>query len=151
MQCELCGRDSPVLLLTEIEGSRLSLCKGCAAHGKVIRVVQRPIIQEKKSFAHVEPKQETEVIVDGFGEKIKEARERANLKQEELAKAINEKESLIHALETGHHHPNLELAKKFERYFKIPLTEKLKEEQIMPSKGPPGGLTLGDFIKVKQN
>jgi putative transcription factor len=154
MQCDLCGKDTPILLLTNIEGSQLSLCKGCAQHGKVVRVIHKevPVDRERHSspVQRAEDGPKAEVIVEEFSVLIKAAREKLNLKQEEVAKKLNEKESLIQALESGHHHPNLELAKKFEHFYHITLTEVVKEEQIVPRSGSSSAFTLGDFIKVKK-
>ncbi len=152
MQCDLCGKDSDVLLLTTVESSQLSLCKPCSAHGRVIKVLHQPRPSEQKGRLvkkDIEP-QVTEVIVEDFAQRIKQAREKLGLKQEELAKKINEKESIIHGLETGHHHPNMELAKKLAHALSIQLIEQVQEEALTPAKGGANAFTLGDFIKVRK-
>lgn len=146
----MCGHDAPLLLLTNVEGSHLSLCKGCASYGKVIKVLRSPIEVSKKQVQKKALPQLVETVIDGFNEHIKSAREKMGLKQEELAKKLNEKESLVHALETGHHVPNLELAKKLERHLSIRITETVAEEAVVPSVKKSDSYTLGDFIKIKE-
>ncbi|MBU2406933.1 MAG: TIGR00270 family protein, partial [Nanoarchaeota archaeon] len=69
-----------------------------------------------------------EGIVDGYSKIVKEGREKKGLKQEELAKEIAEKESLIHSIESGHIKPSFKTAKKLEVYLNISLIEKYEKK-----------------------
>ena len=60
-------------------------------------------------------------IAEDYGMKIKEARERAGLKQTELAQKINEKQSLLRKIEHEEILPTDEVRKKIERILKITL------------------------------
>ena len=74
------------------------------------------------------------------------------LKQEDLAKEIAEKESVIHWLETGRHEPSLELARKLEKFLGIRLIDEAEEGTgggIISAESK-GKYTLGDFIKIKK-
>src|SRR3989344_9299165 len=115
MQCEMCGRDTE-LFLTEIEGTRLQVCKGCGGHGKVIKRVmtQQEIVrkQEKEKEAvrkilHPDEKEIVQLIVEGYPKLIKDAREKLKLSQEEFALKISEKQNLIHHIETGRMEPDI--------------------------------------------
>ena len=69
------------------------------------------------------------------------------LKQEELARKINEKESLIHKLENELVEPSLKLAEKLEKFLKIKLIEIYSDENKYV-KNNDDKLTIGDlFLK----
>ena len=115
MNCELCGKNSE-LFKTKIEGTIVDVCEKCSKFGEIIE----RIIEEKNKIVKKRVKEEIiEEIRNGYGLIIKNARERLGLKQEELAKKINEKESVIHKLENELIEPSLKLAEKLERFLKI--------------------------------
>ena len=156
MLCDMCGNKEAVYN-TEIEGSLLSTCESCAAHGNVksrIRVEQEA--PKKKGFS---PKQATEraeqeiveIIVGNCASLIKSAREKKGLKQEDLAKILHEKESVIHNIESGRMQPSISLARKLEKYFKIKIVEEYTEKaKPKTSSQGLGSLTLGDIANIKK-
>jgi len=107
----------------------------------------------KKEIKPQEPEQEVIFIVDeNYPQIIKERREKLGLKQEELARKISEKESVINKLESGSMIPNLKLAKKLERFLKVKLiSEELAEVKPSPQQSPKlkETYTMGDFITIK--
>jgi putative transcription factor len=64
---------------------------------------------------------EIDAVEEDYGRKIKEAREKAGLKQAELAQRINEKHSLLRKIENEELMPGEEIRKKIERVLKITL------------------------------
>ncbi len=153
MHCELCGKETG-LFKAVVEGTELKVCKECAKFGKIIRSIGPPV-NEKKKKQEIEIEEEPEIIdaiVPDYAEKVKKARESSGLKQEGLAKRINEKESVIHKVETGHYEPNIALAKKLERFLKINLVEEQKiEKEKKPKTAVSGsGFTIGDMINLKK-
>ena len=151
MNCDMCGKETH-LFKTDVEGSILSLCKGCSKFGKVISVV-RGQRKEVKKKVEVKVRQEKESIlgiVSGYGGLIKGKRENKGINQEDFAKKLNEKASLIHKIETGHFEPPIELARKIEKFLHIELIEQhqFEPEEISAAKGE--GFTIGDFIKIKR-
>jgi len=158
MQCEMCGKDTE-LFLTEIEGIQLQVCKICGSHGSVIKRVLTPqevVKKEEKEKEAVkrllQPSEEKEVvqlIVEGYPKLIKDAREKLKLSQEEFALKISEKQNLIHHIETGKMEPNLDLARKIEKFLHIKLVDQVEmaREHTKSSKNEP--LTIGDMITVK--
>lgn len=150
--CEMCGNEEQ-LYKTSIEGSELNVCKQCSKYGKVIKKIQEPKKvekpKEKKTIQKEEP-EITQIINPEFSQLIKKKRESLNLSQKEFAKKINEKESLIHNIESNRFEPNIKLAKKIEKFLKIKLIEEYKEETQKLMKGKSETLTIGDFIKVKK-
>jgi len=154
MQCEMCGKDVEEFYRTRIEGTILNVCKSCAAHGEVLKEIRpEPKKDIKKQVVENPSKPEIiEELVEGYAEKIKNKRERLDLKQEELAKKINEKESIIQKIESGHFAPSVELARKLERFLGIKLIEEVEEGKLIVSPKPSSSdeFTLGDFVKVRK-
>jgi putative transcription factor len=156
MQCEMCGKSVESYFRVKTEGTILNVCDNCRRFGEVIQAV-KPKPEEnvgKAQKQRPEKPAEPEIIedlVEGYAEKIKNKRERLGLKQEELAQKINEKESIIHKIESGHFTPPIELAKKLERFLGIKIIEDVEDVRVNVSqKGSNEGFSLGDFIKVKK-
>ncbi|MEN2974065.1 MAG: helix-turn-helix domain-containing protein [Candidatus Caldarchaeales archaeon] len=75
------------------------------------------------------PVEEFEYVED-FGRLIREARERMGLTQEEFAKQLNEKVTIIKKIEAGEFNPSIELSKKIERLLKIKILVPSIEEDL---------------------
>lgn len=116
MDCEVCGSKSATVK-ARISSSVLAVCASCARAGELI-------LEARPTLKKVQPKAEPEeVIVPDFAQRIRLARQRAGLRQHELAERLKEKLSVISALESGRRAPDLKLARKLERFFKIHLIE----------------------------
>jgi putative transcription factor len=145
----------------EVEGSMLNVCERCSSFGKVVGKVKHELPEKKKKkiekaiekLAEEKARKETEsvqLIVDGYSKIIKSAREKTGLKQEELAKKIAEKESIIHKLESGIMKPDIPLARKLEKFLRITLVESIEvSDDVEKKRSSSEGLTLGDLIKIK--
>jgi putative transcription factor len=72
------------------------------------------------------------------------------IKQEDAAKKLSEKVSILHNLETGRREPSIPLARKLENFYGIKLIEVSKEEKIEKSKSNSEEITLGDVITIKK-
>jgi len=149
----MCGKETS-LFKAIVEGTELKVCDKCAKFGKIVERI-RPAAKPKRKKDEKEEEEGPEtvqVIVPDYSKKVKLARESLGLKQEELAKRINEKESIIHKVETGHYEPNIMLAKKLERFLKIKLVEEHQLEKTKAQKkvAAAEGFTIGDVIKLKR-
>ena len=146
--CELCGREE-ILSLSLVEGVELKVCKKCSSFGKAIK---KPVYFAKKVEAKPqsqEPQIETiESIRPDFPKLIRDKREKLGLKQEEFARFLTERVSLIHKIEQGEYTPPIEMAKKIEKQLNISLIE---TNQVLPQhiKAKPETFTIGDIVKVK--
>jgi len=153
MNCEMCGSET-TLYKTLIEGTELNVCKECAKFGKIIAPIRVEVKETKKTEKKDIPKgperEIIQVLIQKYGEKIKKAREQLGLKQKDFAKKINEKESLIHNIEIGRFEPNIDLARKIERFLKIKLIEQHEEVKDRLKKTKTDELTIGDLIKIKK-
>ena len=146
MGCDLCGY-SGELFTAQIEGILMDVCGKCLRFGNLI---------EKKRDISIEkiiPKLKKETIFllkEDYNIKIKKIREKLNLTQEDLAKKLNEKASLIHKLENKGIEPNENIIKKIENLFKIKLTEEYSEEKAKFD-FKSDSLTIGDLLKLKKD
>jgi putative transcription factor len=151
-----------------IEGAKIRVCESCAQHGKKIiptrsrktyhkrstssRKQSSSSNSRKSSRSYLEPEL---IVVDDYAKRIREAREKRNLTQEQFAQRIHQKESLIRRFEASKNKPTIELAKKLEKEYNIKLLEESDITQVNTSdyiKKKRGGTSLGDiaFIKKKK-
>lgn len=154
MNCDICGRETmPYIVL--IEGSELKVCEKCSSMGKIIK---KPEVPATRALRKQEPKKEikakemevVEVIVEDYAARIRKAREKTGMTQKEFARNINEKESIVHKLETGSFEPPAALARKLEKLLKITLVEEAEQEKkiMQPQNKKSDGLTIGDILKL---
>lgn len=149
----MCGKEGP-LYKTDIESTILNVCKDCSKFGKVIGIIEGERKKERKVKKNTAIREEPEkdvvlIISEDYAEKIKGAREQLGIKQEDFAKKINEKESLIHKIETGHFEPNIDLAMKIERALKINIIEQYEEKHTKKDELKSDVFTIGDMLKTK--
>lgn len=148
MLCDMCG-SSGSMFKAEVEGAVLTVCQNCSRFGKILGVVKQHEVEKIRQKKAEEKPEAMDIIVDNYAEKIRKGREELGLTQKDFAKKLNEKESLIHQLESGNFHPNIELAKKLQKALGIKLIEEYEEkhEELRHEKAE--GFTIGDFIKTK--
>ena len=91
-----------------------------------------------------------DTLSQDYDQRIRSARESTGMSQEDLAKKLNEKASLIRKLERGDVLPSDEVQSKLERELSISLTEEGGEEESeWESESASEGYTLGDVVKRK--
>lgn len=90
-------------------------------------------------------------LVENFWEIVRTARIKMGLTQEDLAKQLNEKSTIIKKIESGEFKPPLTLARKLEKFLKVRLLEPIEDIEHIPSKYSmkKGEFkpSLGDFLK----
>ncbi len=147
MMCEICGR--PIKGKGKeifVERAKLTVCKNCARYGTQVR--EKPPETRRRPVSSA-PVTEFE-IRDDYTSIVRNAREKQGLTQKDLASKINEKESVIHRVETGHMRPSRRLARKLEGALDIKLLEKIEEPEIVHRRGRSDELTIGDIIRLKK-
>ena len=153
-KCELCGMKD-ARYKSEIEGTIMFVCEDCARFGQTKSMANvKMVVEDRKKPEFKDPDY---LFLPNYGQTVKSARERMGLKQEELAKKLNERESLLHQIESEHFKPGVELARKLEKNLHIKIIEEITETEetenarkdIRPTK-PTGPLTLGDMMDMKQ-
>ena len=117
---------------------------------KVVRRMATPILPPKR-----QPPlsvSESLELVDGFGVKVRAAREKAGLSHQDLGKRISEKVSVLRKIESGKMTPDNLLTEKLEHALRLKLLVPLSEPKI-PARAltsRPATPTLGDILKAKK-
>jgi putative transcription factor len=176
VQCEMCGADTPSPTTVKIEGAELDVCSECTDFGTEVRQGTSSSTTTKYSTSSSSGSSsgsspstasgsggssgsrrrrdmfdEMEELATDYDRRIREARESRGLSQEELAKGLNEKASLIRKLERGDMLPSDEVQKKLERELDISLLEGGSGEETEWEGGSQtGSYTLGDVVTRKE-
>lgn len=161
MNCDICGREiqGPAFKI-KVEGAKMLVCSRCQRLGKPYQEepAPRPTLPMRVTIAPRAPYRKApevlreigEVEVAGdFAERIRKQRMKLGLSQEELAKRVKEKLSLIQKIEIGKIAPNTKLCKELEHELRIKLLVALKEVPSVPKTAAPTEITLGDIIRIK--
>ena len=164
MNCDICGdrilgRPNHVV----VEGARLAVCAKCSVHGEdywqpVVpsrapeRSTPKPFRARPKRQAESLPKVYTELeLRDDYAIRIRKAREKLGLTQEDLALRVKERLSIIQKIELAKMGPTLQLSRSLEHVLKLKL--------LVPAVEPPTPksvsreteeLTIGDVIQFKK-
>lgn len=116
MDCEVCGKriiGKPYRV--SIEGVVVSACERCSSLGYRLREVDRAAAAGEL-FDMPE-------LVEEYPKLIRQARERLGLRQEELARRLLERASVVKKLEAGDLRPDERLIRKLQRVLNVRLTE----------------------------
>lgn len=157
--CEMCGTQKGPFFKGIVEGTQMNVCSACMRYASSAKREKEQLT--KKQQFKLEKKREREeaqeaeehvekieLIVTDFAQRIKNAREKNKLKQEELAKKLAEKESLLHTFESGKRKPSFALARKLEKALGITLIETVEDKKPQRKRvSLSGGMTIGDLLK----
>ena len=164
VQCEMCGTETADPNRVKIEGAELDVCDECTDFGTEVETEEKYSTGSSSSTSssasgssHTsgggrssDMFDEIEELAQDYDERIRNAREGAGLSQEELAKQLNEKASLIRKLEHGDTLPSDDVQSKLERALDIDLTAGGGSgETEWESDSATGGYTLGDMVERK--
>lgn len=167
--CEICGRTLDESNYYRVNGSKMLLCKICAARGNYEKVKARARggstgrsrqktnksttkARKKKQKTSSGGKQRSyakQRLVQNYGEKIRTARLRSNLTKKELARNLKEKASYISKIEKEKMRPPKDLISKLEGLLEINLTEKSKSGTATSMGEEEGEVTVGDVVRIK--
>lgn len=146
-----------------IEGARMSACPSCASLGKPVADKPTPRTFTPRSrpltpvsvprgprAASLPSAYDQLELDDDYSTIIKQARTRANLSQEELARAVKEKLSVIQKIELRKMIPNMKLSRALEHVLRIKLLVPASELPVPLSRQKPAPeVTLADIAKIK--
>lgn len=163
MLCEMCGTDVPRTKLVMVEGAAVNVCQRCErfASSPAVKTKDGQVVlpdvavrldsreKRRKERDIYEAKGEKELVLD-YSDRIRIARQKMGMSQEDLGKLINEKKGVIVNLENGSMTPSDKLIPKLERTLRITLMEVVEDEGEEKKAEYSRGMTLGDFIKVKE-
>lgn len=145
--CEMCGKEATVVS-AKVASSTMQLCSQCRKHG--VEINEKP--SHSKVF-HKRKKSETqEVIVDDYGSRISKALHKKGLNSHQLARAINLKESSLHKFLCGKIQPEIDIAKKIEKFLEISLVQEKEiqsapQDYLIDDDEESSGTSLGDILK----
>ena len=122
--CEVCGKPTSTIYVTQIEGANMWVCASCAKGKKVVENINLGRVETREQATRKQRGKEEEEVVEGYGEAIRKARESLTFSTKVLAERINEKESTLIRVEKEKTLPNVELTKKLEKELGIKLTAK---------------------------
>jgi len=143
MECELCGREA-TLVPVSVGGSKLSVCGKCTRFGTVL-TTRTLTSKHTSSFAP-----DLNELASDFSSRIRKARQKKGWDQEELARKIFEKKSVILKLENGHLTPSERLVKKLQKALGISLSGSKSSDEETPVVRPRGPVTMADLIDFKK-
>jgi len=160
LNCDVCGETilgSPMKVI--IEGARVVVCHRCAKLGKPYVEPPPRRVSQRASAVRYSPRPTRSVtrqdldefeVVEGYGTKIREARERMGLTQQDLATRVKERLSIIQKAESGKIVPDMRLCHELEHSLRIVLLTPRVEVPTSTDTVAAPGLTLGDVVRVKQ-
>jgi putative transcription factor len=162
LNCEICGSEiygpSKRIIL---EGSKLLVCFKCSTLGEPDISTEKYQIQtrrttlgtplKKRSNESRLPREIEELeIAEDFPKIIKEAREKKKMSQQDLARTVKERLSIIQKIELGKMTPDLRISRALEHTLRIKLLLPKSETAVEIDKPDQTGLTLGDVIQYKK-
>ncbi|MEM4259611.1 MAG: multiprotein bridging factor aMBF1 [Candidatus Woesearchaeota archaeon] len=155
MNCEMCGATNAGYIIL-VEGVRMTVCEECSKFGEIVKKPVVPKEKEKKESniqraLRPKPTDLIEKLIPDYGNIIKKKREQLGLKQEDFAKMLNIKESVLHKIESERFKPDIEMAKHIEKRLKIKIVEIEKDdEKVEYGNFKNGTLTIGDVMIKKR-
>ena len=175
VQCEMCGTETASPNRVKIEGAELKVCDECAEFGTEVQTDSDGSTSTKYSTGSSDGSSgtagsttgastsggsggsgrrdmydEIDELAQDYDDRLRSAREAANLSRAELADQLNEKASLIGKLERGDTLPSDEVQRELERALEIDLTAGGEtDETEWESETSTGGYTLGDVVERK--
>ncbi|MBU2476536.1 TIGR00270 family protein [Candidatus Micrarchaeota archaeon] len=149
MNCEICGNSINKIITVVIDGTQFDVCSNCSSLGKKLdeqsvedeEVFPRDrfakerfeftprkkvFFEKQKSIQKIQNfsgAMQASSLIEGFGKKIMQARQKKGLTLKELAMKIYEKESVIQRIESEKFNPSDKTIRKLEKELEIKLTE----------------------------
>jgi putative transcription factor len=172
-QCEMCGAERASLTTAKVEGAELELCDDCADFGTEVKTTSSSGSTKYStssssgtssassgssggssssgggSTRRRDMFDDMDEVATDYDQRIREAREGEGLSQEDLARELNEKASLIRKLERGDVLPSDEVQQKLERRLDISLVEGSGDSDTEWEGSDGTTTTLGDVVKRK--
>ena len=152
MHCELCGRETSGLKQVNVEGTMLKVCVDCARFGTESDTKSGdPLVGSSlgENRGRASPPTSSDIaerlqrrsnrykprdvfegavkeLVEDYHIQIQKARNSMGLSQDDLARKLNERKSVVSKLETKAMWPDDKLVRKLERVLNITLMEDLE-------------------------
>ena len=148
--CEMCGKEAR-LVLADVEGGELRVCSNCTKYGVVKKSVGGGYTGRAFKSKTKRDEGPQFKVVDDYPTLIRIAREKRGMKQEDFAKFLNERESIVSKWEQGSLKPRLDVARRISKLLRINLIVKDEvADKVEIKKGKSSEFTLADFVKVRK-
>jgi len=177
VQCEMCGTETSSPNRIKVEGAELDVCDNCTEFGTEVDTGDSSGSTSTKystsssstssssasntgttttssggGARQQDMFDDIEELAQDYDDVIRQGREQAGLSQEDLARDLNEKASLIRKLEQGEMLPTDEIQTKLERSLGIDLTAGgSTDDTEWESDSEAGEYTLGDVVERKDS
>lgn len=160
LNCDICGREiTNQAFKVMVEGAKMLVCGRCQRLGKpyvedpafkhpLPRGIIGPRVTQKRAPDLPRGMDETDIVED-CADRVRRQRMKLGLSQDQLAKSVKEKLSVIQKIEIGKMTPDTRLCRALEHQLKIKLLVPHKELDDVPKTAAPAEVTLGDIMKVK--
>ena len=159
MNCDICGREivGPAFKV-KVEGAKMLVCRNCQGLGKPYQetpafrrpgpgIIRLPRTATRRAAELPKEIQELD-IAENFADLIRKRRMKLGISQEDLAKRVKEKLSVIQKIEVGRIAPDTRLCRELQHELKIKLLVPRKETPP-PKRAAPSEVTLGDIINIR--
>jgi len=133
LYCEVCGRETSVLIPVIIDGALVYACPRCAKLGTPVKRKAEPPPPPRRPVPRRRGRGpdllavEWELVED-YGRRIREARNRLNMTLDELASRVGERRSALAKIERGELRPTDQVIARLERVLGIKLRFKIEEK-----------------------
>ena len=177
VQCEMCGSETSSPNRVKVEGAELDVCDECTDFGTEVKQQTSSGASTKYSTSSSSsssssgssssssssssgdssrPRRdmfdEMDELAQDYDETVRSARESAGMSQEDLARQLNEKASLIRKIERGDTLPSDDIQAKLESALDVNLSAGGTADESEWSGGSSTGeYTLGDVVERKDS
>ncbi len=144
--CDMCGKETS-LVTADVEGVEMRVCSPCSKFGTV--KAESTMLQFQPKKIHKDPALR---VISNYASVVRQTREKRNLSQEDFARFLQERESIVAKWEQGKMQPSVEVARRLEKLLGISLIEDDADVFFTKKKtfSNSQAFTLGDFIKVRK-
>ena len=159
----MCGAPVKKPVYYEVEGTIMILCDKCAKYGKRVPGPIKHISSRNKTQRNKHKPVIREIIewelVSNYGERIRRARERLGMSQEDLSRIIGEPLSYIKKIERQKIYPSEIVVNKLEKILGIKLKSSIIEtsalgnelESMRDAKESTTSTKLGDILVFRRD
>jgi len=177
VQCEMCGSETSSPNRVKVEGAELDVCDECTDFGTEVKQQSSSSASTKYSTSSSGSSSssssgssssssssggssqrrrdmfdEMDELAQDYDETVRTAREDAGMSQEDLARKLNEKASLIRKIERGDTLPSDDVQRKLESALDVNLSAGGTADESEWSGGDSTGeYTLGDVVERKDS
>lgn len=147
--CELCGKIVDKTITIQVAGTNMQSCFACKGLGKEVDLA--PQGKDAHSFYRRKKANVVMGVVENYSSVLNSALARKGLNLQQLARALNIKDSTLNKYFTGKLKPDVDTSRKLENFLEITILEEKEEvdpqDYLEESSEDSSTLSLGDLLK----